>query len=125
MTIDRQTLLQRLEGEQGDAVVARIVGYLEREDTRIVSDRTSKVSVSEALRLWRTRLLNTDITGQTLHGIESLLSRLQTFAPQRKLEQVAFIGSETAANLFFERTSHSFVGAVLVDTGGKGNPSML
>jgi hypothetical protein len=122
MTVDRQTLLQRLEGERDDAVVARIRGYLEREDTRLVSDRTSKVSVSEALRLWRTRLLNTDITGQTLHGIESLLSRLQSFAPQRKLDQFAFIGSDAAANLFFERTSHSFVGAVLVDTDGNGKP---
>ena len=103
-------------------MVARIRGYLEREDTRLVSDRASKVSVSEALRLWRTRLQNTDVTGQTLHGVQSLLARLQSLTPQRKLEQVAFIGPETAANLFFERTSHSFVGAVLVDTGGKLTP---
>ncbi len=114
--IDRRIILQRLEKEAEDALVARIRACMVREDTRLISERSSKVSVSEALRLWTTRLRNTDVTGQQLHGAQSLLSRLHGLTRQSKLEQFAFVSPDTAGNLFFEGSSHHFVGAVLVDT---------
>ncbi len=124
--IDRRTILQRLDNAVEDALVTRIRACLVREDTRLVSDRSSKVSVSEALRLWTTRLQNTDVTGQQLYGAKSLLSRLKSLTPQRKLEQFAFVSPDTAGNLFFEGRSRQFVGAVLVDTGaGREKPGRL
>lgn len=45
------------------------------------------------------------------------MGRLKRLTPQRKIEQFAFTGPDTAGNLFFEgRPSHKFVGAVIVDT---------
>lgn len=118
--IDRSDILLRLEGVSNDppnvALVPRIRAWLQREDTRLVSNTPSKVSVSEALRLWTTRLQNTDVTGQRLDGADSFIQKLKSLTPQRKLEQFALIGSKTTGNLFFEGSSHRFVGAVLVDT---------
>lgn len=113
--IDRGAILQRLDHEQSSAQLRRIRDLLKQEDTRLISDRPSKVSVSEALRLWTTRLLNTDITGQRLDGAESFVSRLKSLTPQRKLEQFALVGSKATGNLFFEGSTHRFVGAVIVD----------
>jgi hypothetical protein len=118
--IDRSYVLQRLENASNngpdEALVPRIKAWLQHKDTRLVSSRPSKVSVSEALRLWTTRLKNTDVTGQRLDGVDSLLEQLKGLTPQRKLEQYALVGSKTTGNLFFEGSSLRFVGAVLVDT---------
>jgi hypothetical protein len=114
--IDRGAILQRLDHEESSAQVRRIRDWLKQEDTRLLSDRPAKVSVSEALRLWTTRLQNTDITGQRLDGAESFVTRLKSLTPQRKLEQFALIGSKATGNLFFEGSTHRFVGAVIVDT---------
>jgi hypothetical protein len=114
--IDRSAILQRLDHERSSAQVQRIRDWLRQEDTRLISDRPSKVSVSEALRLWTTRLENTDITGQRLDGAELFVSRLKSLTPQRKLEQFALVGSNATGNLFFEGSTHRFVGAVIVDS---------
>jgi hypothetical protein len=114
--MDRETILQRMDGEIDEGLFKRVRDWLMRDDTRLVAERSATVSVSEASRLWTTRLLNTDVTGQTLHGIEYFLGRLKNLGPRRKLEQFAFVGPDTAANLFFEvGPSHRFVGAVVVD----------
>ena len=112
---DRSAILQRLESERSDALVQRNRVWLEREDTHLLRSTPAKVSVSEALRLWTTRLLNTDVTGQSLDGAESFVKRLKTYTPQRKLEQYALVGPETAGNLFFDLSTHHFVGAVIVN----------
>jgi hypothetical protein len=117
--IDRSAILQRLDRESGDAQIQRIREWLQREDTRLVSDRPSKLSVSEALRLWTTRLQNTDVTGQSLVGAESFVSRLKSLTPQRKLEQFALVGSEATGNLFFDPSTHHFVGAVIINSQKK------
>jgi hypothetical protein len=118
--IDRSFILQRLESASNDlpdhALVPRIKAWLQREDTRLVSTSPSKVSVAEALRLWTTRLQNTDVTGQQLDGADSFIKQLKSLTPQRKLEQFALIGSKTTGNIFFEGSTHRFVGAILVDT---------
>lgn len=114
---DTSTILRRLENEQGDEHVQQIRHLLLREDTRLVSPRPSKLSVSEALRLWTTRLQNTDVTGQHLDGAESFVRRLKSFTPQRKLEQFALVNSEATGNLFFDLSTRHFVGAIIVNTG--------
>ena len=114
--MDRQTILRRMDGQIDEILLTRVRDWLMRADTRLVAERSSTVSVSEASRLWTTRLKNTDVTGQRLDGIESFLDRLKDLGPRRKLEQFAFVGPDTAANLFFEvLPSHRFVGAVVVD----------
>ncbi len=115
--IDTSTILRRLDSEQTDERVKRIRNLLRREDTRLVSDRPSKLSVSEALRLWTTRLQNTDVTGQHLDGAELFVSRLKSFTPQRKLEQFALISSDATGNLFFDLSTRHFVGAVIINAG--------
>ncbi len=116
MILDRNLVLQWLNKEQDNALVERIRASLADEKTRMIANRSAKVRVSEARRLWTTRLENTTITGQTLYGIESLLKRLESPTQQQKLEQIAFTGPETSGNLFFEGAGHRFVGAVLVET---------
>jgi len=114
--IDTSTILRRLDNEPADERVKRIRNLLRREDTRLVSDRPSKLSVSEALRLWTTRLQNTDVTGQHLDGAELFVRRLKSYTPQRKLEQFALVNSEATGNLFFDLSTRHFVGAVIVNT---------
>jgi hypothetical protein len=117
--IDRTKILERLDNEPGDPSFLRLRDWLQREDTRLVSDRPSKLSVSEALRLWTTRLQNTDITGQHLVGADSFVDHLKSFTPQRTLDQFALVGPEETGNLFFDRSTHRFVGAILVNTKKK------
>jgi hypothetical protein len=114
--IDRGVILERLAGEPQDESLRRISDWLRKDDTRLVSDHPARLSVSEALRLWTARLQNTDVTGQHLDGVEPLLVRLRSFRPQRKLEQFALVSSEAAGNLFFDGSTHDFVGAVIVKT---------
>ena len=114
--IDRASILAQLDHAPVGSFVERLRVLLRREDTRLISDRVAKVTVSEARRLWSTRLGNTRITGQHLDGAESLLASLSTLSPQKKLEQFAFKGPEESGNLFFEAVSRRFVGAILFAT---------
>jgi hypothetical protein len=111
---DRDSLLRRLDREESGAQLRRLRGLLEREDTRLVGDLPSKVSVAEARRLWTTRLRNTDVTGQRLDGVESFITRLKELTPQKKLEQFAVVGREAIGNVFFDGATQHFVGAVIV-----------
>jgi hypothetical protein len=112
---DRAIILKRVETAE-DAVVPRLRTWLQRDDTHFVSHREAKVTVSEALRLWTARLKNTDITGMHLDGATSFVTRLKSYAPQRKIAQVALAGPDTTGTLFFDGSTHDFVGAVVVDT---------
>jgi hypothetical protein len=112
---DRNSILKRLDDDRGSPQIRRLRGLLKREDTRIVSNRSSKVSVSEALRLWKTRLKNTDVTGLHLDGARSLVTRLESLTPQRKLEQFALVAGDTSGNVFFDGSTRHFVGAIIVE----------
>jgi hypothetical protein len=114
--IDRTAILGRLHGAEDDALVDRLRAWLRRDDTQLISARIARPTVSEAHRLWSTRLKNTALTGQHLEGAESLLAKLEHLTPQRKLEQFALSGPHTSGNLFFDGSTHTFVGAILFDT---------
>jgi hypothetical protein len=115
MTTDRNDILSRLEDtETNVALVRKLKSLLMRNETRVLANRHVKVTVSEAIRLWSTRLQNTKVTGQQLDGAQALLHQLKGLTPQRKLEQIALISDDIAGNLFFEgSTPHRFVGAVI------------
>ena len=119
----RENLLKRLDTIGADPIVLRLRELLAQEDAKVIGDRLNKVSVSEALRLWRTRLKNTDITGLHLDGAEPLIRRLEGLAPQRKLEHVAVIGHHQGINLFFQSAHPSeFVGAIVYDLAPAARP---
>jgi len=113
---DRTTLLRRLEATPEVADLGRVRDWLSREDSRFISDRVAKVTVSEARRLWGARLRNTSITGKRLDGAAELLARLAVMPQQAKVEMFALTGPEISGNLFFEGTSHRYVGAILFES---------
>ena len=116
MMSERLTLLDRLSGAREDALLRQVKANLALDETRLVGDRSTRVSVAEALRLWSTRLGNEDLTGQHLQGAENLLVNLQKLAGQRKLEQYAFVNSVVGGNIFFEGPApRQFVGAILFE----------
>jgi hypothetical protein len=113
---NRTTLLKRLDAAQEVVGVGRVREWLSREDSRFISDRVAKVTVSEARRLWGVRLRNTSITGKRLDGAPELLARLAEMPQQAKVEMFALSGPEISGNLFFEGTSHRYVGAILYES---------
>ncbi|HEY5055550.1 MAG TPA: hypothetical protein VII58_05275 [Acidobacteriaceae bacterium] len=118
---DRSSILRRLEDESNSPRLRRLRGLLERDDTRLIANLPSKVSVAEALRLWTTRLKNTDVTGQRLDGAHSLVTRLKALTPQRKLEQFALVGRDATGNVFFDGSTHHFVGAIIIEKDARAS----
>ena len=97
----------------------KVLKLLEREAAKPVSTQPATVTVSEALRLWRTRLKNVEITKAPIQGIEDLLTHLEKLAPQRHVDQFGFIGPETAITIFFTKSTGSYLGSAISDLRSK------
>jgi hypothetical protein len=108
-------VLEMLEAQSSSSPVARRTSEtLRREHMKPVADKPSSITVSEALRLWRTRLLNIPHTKQPIEGITELIEELELLAPQRKVNQYGFVGKGSAAAVFFSRQEGTFLGSAIV-----------
>ncbi len=112
--LTRGQILDSLDAQPSEPRINQLRAWLASEDTHLASTIDAKVDVSEAQRLWSTRLKNTDITGKHLEGARELLHTLQRLMPQSELEQFAFKSPERIG-IFFLSSSQQFVGAVLVN----------
>jgi hypothetical protein len=115
MTIDKSTIILRLQPLERVELIARARAYLEQEDTRPISESPTRVTVSEALRLWSTRRKNTEITGVIIHGIDSLVEALERLSPEVDLDQFGFVSDSIAITVFFKNEDHGFVGLLMVN----------
>jgi hypothetical protein len=118
MTIDRLSILSRLEGYDPSDSIIRARAFLAADDLKAVSDRPVRIKVSEALRLWETRLKNTTITNRSIQGAATFVGQLRMLDPNVDLEQVGFISPKYAGNVFFDDKNGKFVGLVLVERSG-------
>ena len=122
--MDRLSLIERLPQEKTEGTEHRLREFLCREDTRLISTRDASSTVAELRRVWRTRLQNTDITGKHLEGAEALLEKLNTLAPQRKVEQYAFSGPKLLGDVFLDRSTHVYLGSIIFEPDSrKGVPA--
>ena len=107
-------ILKILEAQTPEPRIDDLKAWLAKSDTRLVSSMDARIDVSEAQRLWSTRLKNTDTTGKHLAGVTELLLTLQQLAPRSELEQFAFKSPDRLTNLLLLHSDHTFVGAVSV-----------
>jgi hypothetical protein len=105
----------RLNQMRASASAQEALTFLSEKVDHPVGQMPATVTASEALRLWRTRLGNTAITGAPLLGAEDLIRGLEKLAPQSKVDQFAFAGKTAALTVFFTRTSGSYIGAAMLD----------
>jgi hypothetical protein len=103
-----------LEAQQSAPNARKVRDVLRSESMAPVAEEPTSITVSEALRLWRTRLGNVQFTHQPIEGIPELVGRLESLSPQRKINQYGFIGKGSAATLFFTRDSNTFLGCAIV-----------
>ena len=96
------------------ASALKVLKLLKEHETRPVAKTPATTTVSEALRLWRTRLKNTEFTQAPLEGVEDLLHGLEQLAPQRKVDQFGFVGPKSAMTVFFTRTGGAYVGSAII-----------
>ena len=115
MTIDKLSILSRLDGHDPSDSIIRARAFLAADDIKAVADKPVRVKVSEALRLWETRLKNTTITNRPIQGADAFVERLRMLDPSVELEQIGFMSSNLAGNVFFEDRDGKFVGLVLVE----------
>ena len=107
-------VLEWLEAQSSSPIARRTSEILRHKDMKPVADEPASVTVSEALRLWKTRLSNIPHTGQPIEGINELIGSLELLTPQRKVNQYGFAGKGSAAAVFFSRDSHEFLGSAIV-----------
>ena len=117
---ERTRVLLRLQAEPESEIVQETKARLSGEDARLLTEREAQLTVNEAMHLWRVRMRIGLDRGRPLLGAESLIATLQGLTPQKKLEQKVFTGKDWAGNLFFEKTSGRFLGAVLTQSDGSG-----
>jgi hypothetical protein len=98
--------------------------FLKSADVEPLSERVPNITVSEAIRLWGTRLKNVQFTNKPIQGVECLLMRLAALAPEDELEQFNFTGRDFLGILFFALNDQEFVGLVFVDRVSTGDPSL-
>lgn len=114
MVFDKNLLLSKVTGPHVTEEMRRAKALLADEDTRRVSERVMVGPVSEALRIWGTRLKNTAITGKEIFGLRDLVTKLRSLDNATTLEEFAFIGPRSGGSLFFEHETEEFVGLVAV-----------
>jgi hypothetical protein len=124
MTIDKGNLLLRLDSSPPSESVDLARMFLTFTDVKPLSERIPRVRVSEATRLWGTRLKNVKFTKKPIQGVEWLLRRLESLGSEDELEQFNFTGREFAGSLFFALKDQDFVGVVLVDRLSAGDASL-
>lgn len=112
--MDKLTILERLSTTENRAS-REAIAWLKEDDAKPLFPLPADVTVNEAMHLWRVRQKSSASRGHELEGAETLLSKLNELAPQKKLQQFVFQGASKSGNLFFEKTSGHFVGAILVD----------
>jgi hypothetical protein len=122
MTIDKLTVFSRLDGSGPSEAVDLARRFLMEKNISGLSERSHSVKVSETLRLWQTRLRNTEITKRAIPGAELLIKQLQTLNPDADLEQFSFMSPRKVGSIFFDRASSAFVGLVVVDRPGRTPP---
>jgi hypothetical protein len=110
-----EALRERLKSSTPSPSSRKVLKLLSEDLTRPVSAVPATVTVSEALRLWRTRLKNTRYTDAPLKGVQDLLKHLEELAPQRKLDQFGFVSPQAAVTVFFTRTDGAYVGSAILD----------
>ncbi len=110
-----ETVQERLRSTSRSPSSRKALKLLAEDETRPVSSAPATVTVSEALRLWRTRLKNTQFTNAPLNGVQDLLKHLEQLAPQRKLDQFGFVSPQAALTVFFTRTDGAYVGSAILD----------
>lgn len=115
MTISRESLLRRLDTSPHSESVDLARLFLTPIDVKPTLESASRISVSEAIMLWSTRLKNVEYTKKPIQGIEWFLSRLETLRPGDELDQFSLAGHEFHGLLFFSVEGQEFVGLVLVD----------
>jgi hypothetical protein len=107
---------ERLQSvRQPSSSAHKVLTLLEEKAAKAVSKAPATVTVSEALRLWRTRLENTKFTKAKIQGVEDLLTHLEKLAPQRQVDQFGFIGTQAAITVFFTRNDGNYVGSAILD----------
>jgi hypothetical protein len=112
--VDRQAILRRLTGVENEiAHEAKL--WLASKDTESSEEGPANITVHRATQLWRVRFSNIVRRGGHLHGAEALLAKLESLAPNKRLDQFAFHSAAKAGSIFFERTNGQFVGAVIMD----------
>jgi len=112
--VDKLTILKKLGASESGAS-QKTIAWINEDDANPLFSVPSDVTVNEAMHLWRVRQKSSASRGRELEGAETLLSKLNELAPQKKLQQFVFQGARKSGNLFFEKTSGHFVGAVLVN----------
>lgn len=110
--MDKQAISKRLLKAE-DAFARNISTWLETDEARPLSETPSDVTVNEAAHLWRVRREGSIKRGQVLEGADLFLIKLGELRPQKKLQQFVFKGLNRSGNLFFEKTTGQFVGAIL------------
>lgn len=111
---------ERLSAARAPSSSAKeILEILQDDEVKPVADIPATTTVSEALRLWRTRLKNTEFTKAPLEGVQDLLRHLEELAPQRKVDQFGFVGPNSAMTVFFTHTGGSYVGSAIIRRQGR------
>ena len=93
----------------------KVIELLNEGQAEPVSHTPATVTVSEALRLWRTRLKNVEHTKAPMRGVEDLLAHLTQLAPQRQVDQFGFIGRNAAITVFFAKNDGTYLGSAILD----------
>ena len=106
-------MMERLKREQ-DPAAEQARQLLAGEPLEQLSGEPASTTAHEALRLWRTRLLNTRRTKQQITGLQELVERLSKTTPQKLVDHFQFRSDQGALTLLFERSSGAFLGSAAI-----------
>jgi hypothetical protein len=98
-----------------------LIALLRSHDARLVSETPDELTVSDAKRLWSTRLTNArKITHAPLEGVDALLAKLTTLPQDAIIFELSYVADGFAAAVFFEQYPGAFLGYALMDKAKAG-----
>jgi hypothetical protein len=124
MRLDKLAVASCLNELENADALQLAQSFLHAQGTLPVSEKPILVKASEALRLWETRLKNTEFTHQPISGAESLVKNLRNMPPNQLLEQFGFMNEKMAGNFFFKDEGKKVVGFILVNKSVSAGESL-
>ena len=114
MSMDRVSMLHRLQSVEAYEIDSRVFDLLKNDVTHISGgDHRRGSTVHETASVWRVRAENNKNTEYQLFGAAELLRSFSKLAQQRQVEQVSLRDDHFISILFFDWSTGDFLGYVL------------
>jgi hypothetical protein len=119
-----QQLLSRIDQDRHADALRRARQFLRSNGLKTVRSKPAVRRASEILSIWKVREKNSNLTGVSIPGVETLVRNLEALAADSEVEQFGFTGDEFAGSLFFDRKTRHFLGDTIVERQEKSKRTL-